>query len=78
MSQFNAAALKVYNLDHEVTMIAMKSRLQRYHFLFSLEKRALADFSEMLARAGKYTRAKEAYEVHSRPSNPMDKERPSI
>lgn len=77
VSQFNAAALEVYNLDHIVTMTAMKSRLQRYPFLFYVEKRAPADFSKMLAIIEKYASTKEAYEVPSPPSDPIVKEWPS-
>lgn len=70
MSRFNAVALKVYNLDHAIAITAMKGGLQRYLFLFSLEKRALVDFSKMLDRAKKYACTEKAYKVHDPPSNP--------
>lgn len=74
---FNAA-LKIYNQDHAVTMIAMKSGLRKCPFLFSLKKRAPTDFSEMLARAEKYAHTKEAHEMRKPPSSPPIREWPSI
>lgn len=44
--------------------------------LFSLEKRAPADFSEMLAKAKKYARAKEAYKAHDPSSSLVIMEQP--
>lgn len=76
VSWFNLAALEVYNLDHAITMTIMKSKLQRCHFLFSLEKRVLTDFSEMLARVEKYVLTKEANEAHNPPSSLMNRELP--
>lgn len=73
MSRFNAVAPKVYNLDHAVTMTAIKSGLQRCPFLFSLEKRVLADFSEKLATAKKYACIEEAYKLHNPLSNSIIK-----
>lgn len=60
ISQFNTATLEVYNLDHAFAITTIKKGLWKYPILFSLEKRTLTDFSEMLARAEKYARAKEA------------------
>lgn len=64
MSRFNEMALKVYTLDHVVTMIAIKYGLQQSPFLFSLEKGLAMDFSEMLAWVDKYACTKEAYDAH--------------
>lgn len=53
MSQFNTAALEVYNVDHAFALAAMKSSLWTCPFLFSLEKTASTDFFEMLAKVEK-------------------------
>lgn len=59
VSQINEVALEVYNLDHSVSMTTLKSGFQQYPFLFSLEKRLAANFSEILLRVEKYACAEE-------------------
>lgn len=70
MSQFNVAALDVYNLDPSIMMTTFKGGLQQYPFLFSLKKRPVTNFSEMLARAEKYACAEEGYGTHIPPTIP--------
>lgn len=60
--------MKVYNLDHVITMAAMKYGLQQYYFIFFLEKRPMIDFSKILARAEKYVSTKKAYNARDPPS----------
>lgn len=67
MSQFNEVALEIYTLDNVLTMITMKCDLQQCPFLFSLEKRLVIDFSEMLSRVEKYAHIDEAYGIRSPP-----------
>lgn len=45
-------------------MIALKSGLQKFLFLFLIEKRYLQDFITILALAKKYANAEEAYKLH--------------
>ena len=58
--RFNAAVLKVRNLDQSVIMAALKGGLQKNNLLFFLKKKYLRDFIDMLAQAEGYARAKEA------------------
>ena len=60
MNHFNVATLKMHNLDQSVTMIAFKDELQKNFLLYTLEKKYLKDFAEMLDRAEKYVWADEA------------------
>lgn len=74
ISRFNVATLEVYNLDHAVTMITIKSGLQRCPFLFSLEKRSSMDFSKMLARVEKYAHIEEMHKAYGPPPSLMVRE----
>lgn len=55
---------EVYNLNHSITMTTMKCGLQSCPFFFSLKKKPLADFFEMLTRAKKYVHVEKVYETH--------------
>ena len=49
ITRFNAATLKISDLDPKVTMSAMKDGLKPSRFLFSLEKRFPTNFAEILS-----------------------------
>ena len=44
-------------------MAALKSGLQKNDLLFSLEKKYLRDFTDLLARAKRYTHVEEAFKL---------------
>lgn len=54
LSCFNTTILEMQNLDQSITMTALKSKLQKNAFLFSLKKKSPKDFIEMLTRVEKY------------------------
>ena len=62
LGRFNAAILKVRNLDQSVVMTALKDRLLKNRLRYSLEKSYPCDFADMLARVEKYAWADEAFE----------------
>lgn len=70
MGRFNEVAFEVYNLYHAVAIIAMKCSLHQSSFLFPLENKLSMNFFQMLTRAKKYARAKEAYRAYVPPTSP--------
>lgn len=70
LSYFNMAIQELCNLDQSMTMIAMKSGLQKNTFLFFLEKTYPQNFIEMLIRVEKYANTEEVYNAHLVPANP--------
>lgn len=68
LSHFNMATLEVWELDQSVAMMALKSELQKNAFLFSLKKKSLKNFIEILAQVEKYTNAEEGYDAHLAPA----------
>ena len=77
ITKFNAATLKVSDLDPKVTMMPMKGGLKPSRFLFTLEKRFPTCFAEMLSQAEKYVNAEEAMSAmrSSAPNQPEKKEK---
>ncbi|KAG1361351.1 hypothetical protein COCNU_09G008140 [Cocos nucifera] len=63
VTRFNAAALEVRDLDQSIAMAALKGGIQKIDLLFSLEKKYLRNFADMLARAEGYARAEEAFKT---------------
>ena len=64
MSHFSMATFEVRDLDQSIAMIALKGRLQKNSLVFSLKKKYLKNFTEMLDRTKKYIRAEEAFKKH--------------
>ena len=68
--RFNAATLKITDLDQTIAMTAMKDGLRPSKFLFSLKKSFPMDYAEMLSRADKYANAEEAMASKREPEVP--------
>ena len=61
------ATLEITDLDQMVSIMAMKGGLRPSRFLFNLEKRFPADYTEILSREDKYANIEEAMTSKRKP-----------